>query len=217
MKMKQLFVPTMFIGACMAGAIPASAAVIGFSEPLTGAAPIAVTTDIAGATMTASAETASVRLGDVSGQSTLLLKRAMTNQGTGTGEGGGMGVSDLLEIDSFVSGGVTVGFLATFQSDSSASPERGIPTPTDLTLPNIREDGTLQLLTPADFTATLPGIGPVALAVSARSDKVEGSETVPEPTTWAMMLLGFAGLGYLGWRRSAKHHAHGGRLTELPA
>jgi hypothetical protein len=24
---------------------------------------------------------------------------------------------------------------------------------------------------------------------------------VPEPSTWAMMLLGFAGLGYAGYRR----------------
>jgi PEP-CTERM motif len=28
--------------------------------------------------------------------------------------------------------------------------------------------------------------------------------TVPEPTTRAMMLLGFAGLAYAGWRRSVK-------------
>jgi PEP-CTERM motif len=26
--------------------------------------------------------------------------------------------------------------------------------------------------------------------------------TVPEPSTWGMMLLGFAGLGYAGWRRT---------------
>jgi hypothetical protein len=31
---------------------------------------------------------------------------------------------------------------------------------------------------------------------------------VPEPSTWAMMLLGFAGLGYAGYRR-----ARGGRAT----
>jgi hypothetical protein len=27
--------------------------------------------------------------------------------------------------------------------------------------------------------------------------------TVPEPSTWAMLLLGFAGLGYAGWRRKS--------------
>jgi hypothetical protein len=207
MKTKQLFIPMMFVGACIAGTTSTSAAIISFSEPLTGVAPIAVITDIAKAAITTSAETASVSLGDTSGPGTLLLKRAMTNQGTGTGEGGGMGVSDILELDSFASDGVTVGFLATFQSDPSASPERGIPTPTDLTLPNIREDGTLQLLTLADFTVTLPGVGAVPLAVSARSDVVEGGETVPEPTTWAMMLLGFAGLAYASWRRGAKREA----------
>ncbi len=207
MKMKQLFIPMMFIGTCMAGTTSTNAAIISFSEPLTGIAPIAVITDIVGATISTSAEMASVSLGETSGLSTVLLKRAMVNVGTGTGEGGGMGVSDILELDSFVSDGVTVGFLATFLSDPDTVPERGIPTPTDLTLPNIREDGTLQLLTPADFTVTLPGVGAVALAVSARSDSVEGGETVPEPTTWAMMLLGFAGLAYASWRRGTKQHA----------
>jgi PEP-CTERM motif len=31
---------------------------------------------------------------------------------------------------------------------------------------------------------------------------------VPEPSTWAMMLIGFAGLGFLGWRGSRKTAAH---------
>ncbi|HZZ21512.1 MAG TPA: PEPxxWA-CTERM sorting domain-containing protein [Roseiarcus sp.] len=28
-----------------------------------------------------------------------------------------------------------------------------------------------------------------------------GALTVPEPSTWAMMLIGFAGLGFAGYRR----------------
>ncbi len=28
-----------------------------------------------------------------------------------------------------------------------------------------------------------------------------GADGVPEPSTWAMMLLGFAGLGFVGYRR----------------
>jgi PEP-CTERM motif len=31
---------------------------------------------------------------------------------------------------------------------------------------------------------------------------------VPEPSTWAMMLAGFAGLGLMGWRGSRKAAAH---------
>lgn len=31
-----------------------------------------------------------------------------------------------------------------------------------------------------------------------------GSPTVPEPSTWAMLLIGFAGLGFAGWRKSRR-------------
>ena len=31
--------------------------------------------------------------------------------------------------------------------------------------------------------------------------------SVPEPSTWAMMLIGFASLGYAGWRRRLKLRA----------
>jgi hypothetical protein len=31
--------------------------------------------------------------------------------------------------------------------------------------------------------------------------------TVPEPSTWAMMLIGFAGLGYAGYRRASAPRA----------
>jgi hypothetical protein len=44
-------------------------------------------------------------------------------------------------------------------------------------------------LAPNDFT-----IGPVQLSMSA----------VPEPATWGMMLLGFAGLGFMAYRRKNK-------------
>ena len=32
-------------------------------------------------------------------------------------------------------------------------------------------------------------------------------EGVPEPSTWALMLLGFAGLGYAGYRRTREPRA----------
>jgi hypothetical protein len=37
-------------------------------------------------------------------------------------------------------------------------------------------------------------------------DRVAGgvTATAPEPSTWAMMVLGFAGLGFAGYRRTRK-------------
>jgi hypothetical protein len=144
MKRKQLFGPLALIGVCLVGTTPASAAFISFSEATD---PITVTTDIVGATITKSSEFASLSLGTVGtpSPSTLIFERQMTNQGTMTGEGGGGGVSDVVRLDSFVSGTTTLGFLATFQSDTETGispPPLGPNNPT-----NLLENGTLQLLT----------------------------------------------------------------------
>jgi hypothetical protein len=55
----------------------------------------------------------------------------------------------------------------------------------------------------------LPIIDPVVGASSPvdpigtpGGDPPGGASAVPEPSTWAMLLIGFAGLGYAGWRRS---------------
>ena len=45
-------------------------------------------------------------------------------------------------------------------------------------------------------------IGDVTLTLEG--DIVSSGPAVPEPSTWAMMLTGFAGLGALGWRRTIK-------------
>ena len=45
-----------------------------------------------------------------------------------------------------------------------------------------------------------PGPGPFWLIGNLEL----GASPVPEPSTWAMMLLGFVGLGYVGYRRSAR-------------
>jgi PEP-CTERM motif len=45
------------------------------------------------------------------------------------------------------------------------------------------------------------GVDPVGLASGTlTSDTL----TVPEPSTWAMMLVGFAGLGFAGYRASRR-------------
>lgn len=202
MNTKQLFVPLALIGVCSVGTAPASAAAISFSEATD---PITVTTDIVGATITTSSESASLSLGTVTGTSTLLFRRQMTNQGTMTGEGGENGVSDILELDSFVSGTTTVGFLATFRSDPETVPEMGLPPlgnfPNTTTNGNLLETGALQLLTPpGGLSVTLPGLGGVNLAVSAQSDANE-SEGVPvgapEPSTLALLAAGLLGFGMI--------------------
>ena len=39
---------------------------------------------------------------------------------------------------------------------------------------------------------------------NGEGDGLFGVLTVPEPSTWAMMLIGFAGLGFMGYRASRK-------------
>jgi uncharacterized protein (TIGR03118 family) len=42
---------------------------------------------------------------------------------------------------------------------------------------------------------------------NGESDGLFGSLAVPEPSTWAMLLLGFAGLGFAAYRRRGKSFA----------
>jgi PEP-CTERM motif len=50
----------------------------------------------------------------------------------------------------------------------------------------------------ADSAPTAP-VGPIG---TPGGDVPAGATAVPEPSTWAMLLLGFVGLGYAGLRRS---------------
>ena len=63
----------------------------------------------------------------------------------------------------------------------------------------------LQLLSPTrivlDVTGDAPAVGS-ALILDVSFTPV--GPPVPEPSTWALMLLGFAGLGFAGWRRTAE-------------
>jgi hypothetical protein len=75
----------------------------------------------------------------------------------------------------------------------------------------------LELTTSADFAGgavnpfnlSLPPVNSFAAfegnTASTDSIVTSGSITpVPEPSTWAMMLLGFAGIGFLAYRRKPK-------------
>ncbi len=57
--------------------------------------------------------------------------------------------------------------------------------------------------TPEQFEAAIaPDPGPNDVGSSFTFVQVHGA--IPEPTTWAMMLLGFAGLGYAGYRKARR-------------
>ena len=90
---------------------------------------------------------------------------------------------------------------------SNPSPTESVTFTSDVIAPD--------LLAAFDRAASLSftDVGPDARIVlgtlaSFKSD-VSGdfSATVPEPSTWAMMLLGFAGLGYVGFRKARARSA----------
>jgi hypothetical protein len=85
-------------------------------------------------------------------------------------------------------------------------------------------EGTLGFVDPIGGPGPLPALGAFAdpfsivlnglpaAQVSGFTAALEFSPVtpaVPEPSTWAMMLAGFAGLGLMGWRGSRKTAAHG--------
>lgn len=53
------------------------------------------------------------------------------------------------------------------------------------------------------FTSDTP-FSWVRLASTGNSFEITNISAVPEPATWAMMILGFLGLGFLGYRKSSK-------------
>jgi PEP-CTERM motif len=59
----------------------------------------------------------------------------------------------------------------------------------------------LQLLSPTRIVVDVTGDSPAAGDKLILDLTFPSSPTVPEPSTWALMLLGFAGLGFAGWRR----------------
>jgi hypothetical protein len=62
----------------------------------------------------------------------------------------------------------------------------------------------LTLLGPNEFTVDVTGDNPAFLGTLVIDVTTNGMTPVPEPSTWALMLLGFAGLGFAGWRRIAQ-------------
>ena len=58
-----------------------------------------------------------------------------------------------------------------------------------------------QLITSVKFFATGGIVDDVR---QVRIDGIESIAAVPEPSTWAMMILGFAGVGFISYRRKSR-------------
>jgi hypothetical protein len=63
----------------------------------------------------------------------------------------------------------------------------------------------LTLVSPNEFTVDVTWENPVFLDTLVIDVTTGGGPppAIPEPSTWALMVLGFAGLGFAGWRRMA--------------
>jgi hypothetical protein len=186
---KQLFVPMALIGVCLVGTTPASAAFISFSEDPNDTAPIAVTTDIPGATITTGVESASLLVGEPTVFQSLLARTFLLE--AGSNEAFPI-ASDEVEVFGFASPltGERVGFLATFFDSLDSLGAFG----------GSVETGNLQLVIQLS-SVQIPGVvGLVPLSVSTRSDV-----DVPGPIAGAGLPgLLFAGAGLLGWWRRRK-------------
>jgi hypothetical protein len=110
------------------------------------------------------------------------------------------------------SSGLDIGGFEGDGIDVSPNPTSGLP---GLGIPNNPKDSTGYGGPDAFFTnnmgisLTVNFITPIAASggtdIFSLEEKVDVSTvipTVPEPSTWGMMLLGFAGLGYAGYRRA---------------
>jgi hypothetical protein len=107
----------------------------------------------------------------------------LTEPGTGA-------ISDVVGVISTTGGGTAIAFMSDAENGSTVFP----PGPFTTTLTETSSPVDVSILMDAADRAA-------GFKVFFQSDL---DATVPEPTTWAMMLLGFAGLAYAGWRRSVK-------------
>jgi hypothetical protein len=92
-------------------------------------------------------------------------------------------------------------------SASNPSPTQSVTFTSNVIAPNLISAFNRALS--LSFTDVSPNAAIVAGTLRSFNSDVSGSfsSAVPEPSTWAMMLLGFAGLGYVGFRKARARSA----------
>jgi hypothetical protein len=72
----------------------------------------------------------------------------------------------------------------------------------------VSDNGPLTIWQPLSTNGIVTGTGGNGIDILAYAGAgLPPPGSVPEPSTWAMLLLGFAGLGFVGYRRAARGHA----------
>ena len=123
-------------------------------------------------------------------------------------------------------GGAACGPIYPFQYGSTLSQDEvdGVPLGVDPFYdaphggwPNASFDAITLLSTVSTATDTLTvydgvsyGFGLSAIGNASTAEGLQASSAIPEASTWAMMLLGFAGLGFLGYRQPIRAKPVGG-------
>jgi hypothetical protein len=120
----------------------------------------------------------------------------------------GTGVSNLANVLSGVTGPANFGSGGIAAPSSGSGDNVGIPDPSFLFVPDTYiSDGPLSdtsIYNNQTFTSlgVTPGTYVWTWGTGAHADSftLQIGPTVPEPSTWALMTLGFVGLGIAGWR-----------------
>ena len=101
-----------------------------------------------------------------------------------------------------ISGLFQSGDIALSLTDSLGVTTHAIINATTSSFVGFVSDGTITSLT---VEAVQPGTGFLWPTVDNLTLAQGLTSAVPEPSTWAMMILGFAGVGFMAYRRSRKH------------
>jgi hypothetical protein len=115
--------------------------------------------------------------------------------------------------DAAITSGPAVGVYAPSRVSSgelvyiNENPNSGPAQVTVNFMPTLDESPASPALEEVDWESAGPGGHSMSVAVAGGATLIQREPPIPEPSTWAMMLLGFAGLGFLGYRQTRKGQA----------